>query len=200
MTKYLLIILICGLALSATAQLNPEPDLLGVYFDQGATVRQIRTAVPFAEVTAYLVLTHPTDPGGIAGWECAVDVSGSLTAERWEIAAGLNIADSSRGLFHVGIGLSPLCLPPVPTVTLATWRAYAVSTTDPVFFRILPFPDTVSFQGSPGYASGQTPGHLIPLLVDCDAAYGSACATINYNGCGVGAENRSWSEIKALYR
>lgn len=192
-----LFLLISG---SAAAQGPATPDLLGVYFDEAATEICLTTNSPFQQVTAYLIVSNVSDPGGIGGWECQVSVLGNPVAPSWELSAGLNVADSAMGLFDVGIGLVPDALPPAPTIILATWRGYVMSPTDHVEWTIFPYPGSVSFDDTPGYASGNTPGLLTPLVSSAGQPYGAPAAMVWHACSGLPNETRNWGHVKSLFR
>ncbi len=198
MKMILCVVLICLLAVSSSAQIHPDPDGLGLYFDPGGTAYETQTSVPFQQVTAYLLATNITDPMGISGWECAVITTGSVAAPSWTVSGGLNVTDGSAGLFQVGIGLFELALPSAPTVLLATWTGFIMAPFDIVEFLVTPFPGSVSFPDSAGYASGSDAGHLIPFDIN-GGCFGSGWTIINM-WCPLGAEQQSWSEIKTIYR
>lgn len=185
MKKLLALLAIALIASSAMAQVDPDPDGMGVYFDMGGTVFETTTAAPFASVTAYLLITNPSDSSGVSGWEALVSVMGSPVAPSWTLSAGLDV-DGGPDSFQVGIGVNPLALPAGPTVLLATWVGFVMSPVDMISFVISPVPGSVSFADSPGYASGDSAGVLIPLQVSSGYPYGAPCAMIN--GTGVVAD------------
>ena len=160
-------------------------DVIGIYFDLGATVCERTTAAPFQSVTAFLIITNPSDLSGVSGWEATVSVLGGAVAPSWILAAGLDVDPSADG-FQVGIGVNPQALPAGPTVLLATWTGFVMAPTDMISFVITPIPGSPSFPDSPGYASGDDAGVLIPLMPSSGYPYGAPCAIINgYGGsCG----------------
>lgn len=198
MTKFVWVVLIGLLVSSATAQIHPDADGLGLYFDLAGTAYEFQTMAPFQQVSVYLLATNVTDPAGISGWECAVNVSGVVAAPSWTVSAGLNVADGAAGLFQVGIGLNELALPAAPTVLLATWTGFVMAPGDVVEFLVTPYPGSVSFPDSAGYASGSDAGHLIPFDIN-GGCFGSGWTIINM-WCPLRAQELSWSEVKSLYR
>ena len=67
----ILLLLMTG---SGFAQLDPDDDGIGVYFDPCACTNCISLDVGFQ--TAFLVVTHPTSPQGVLGWEARMWVEG----------------------------------------------------------------------------------------------------------------------------
>ncbi len=181
---------------AAFAQDN-DPDGIGVYFDMDGLVTCHATAAPFEQVNAYLLATNVSDATGISGWEAVVTVNGAPVAPAWTLAAGLDVDPSDTG-FQVGIGVAPAALPSAPAVVLATWAGFIMAPTDIVDFTVSDVPGSVSFAGTPGYASGSDAGLLIPFQVSSGYPY-VACAQIN--ACDVVAnEDMSWSQVKDLFQ
>jgi hypothetical protein len=59
------------IASGAMAQVDPDPDGIGIYFDAAAT--QNATAAAYGDVvTAYLVATHPSLAGNLFAWQAFV--------------------------------------------------------------------------------------------------------------------------------
>jgi len=186
----------------AMAQVDPDDNSMGVYFDTDAYVTEDFTAAPFEPVSAYLVVVNPTS-ASISGWECMVNVSGILVAPFWTYAGGgLNIFDAvSTGLFNVGVGLDPLALVPVNNVcVLATWTGFIMSPPDIVTFTVYPFPGSVTFVDNPGYVDGGDVGIVVPCGVSTGYPYGNACATINLTEPVIPNKEMTWGGVKALYQ
>lgn len=182
---------------TAFADTDNDPDGMGVYFDTAATSICTVTATPFQLVTAYLIITNPSDPAGVSGWEANVMSTGAAVAPAWVLAAGLDV-DGDPSKFQVGIGVAPMALPAAPAVVLATWQGYMMSPLDVQEFTITDVPGSVSFDGTPGYASGSDAGLLIPLQVSSGFPY-TVCAQIN--ACTVVSnEDLSWGQVKGLFQ
>jgi hypothetical protein len=203
--KRVMIVLI-GLAMMsslATAQVDPDENSMGIYFDTNAAVYEHYTYAPFEQVCAYLVVVNPTSRG-VSGWECMVDVVGPCVAQSWTYAGGgLNVYDAvATGLFAVGVGPGPLALVPVNNVcVLATWCAYIMAPPDVVTFTVLPFPGSVTFPDSPGYVDGDDVGIVVPCGVSTGYPYGPYCAAINLVSSGIiASEDMTWGSVKALYQ
>jgi len=67
------LLLALGGPLTASAQINPNPDVLGVYFDLTGDTVEIDAPMP-GPVTAYLILTNPSAAGDVTGWEANVQI------------------------------------------------------------------------------------------------------------------------------
>ena len=72
--KGILVVFFIMLASGTFAQVDPDPNGIGIYFDQGAT--DVSVIVPqvgeFEYVSAYLILTNPTLEGPLNYWEAVV--------------------------------------------------------------------------------------------------------------------------------
>ena len=99
------------LASGASAQIDNDPDGLGLYFDQGATVVSSTVAEGTESVTAYLILTNPSVGGNLNHWSAGVrtllggqgnaQVTGSPT-RGYNLA--LNMPGSEHWVFEVSVG------------------------------------------------------------------------------------------------
>jgi hypothetical protein len=195
MKKLLAVFAVALIASGAMAQVDPDPDGIGVYFDVAGLTYETATAAPFQQVTAYLLITNPTAPAGVSGWEAVVDVTGGAVGASWVLAAGLNV--TTAPIFQVGIGLGAAALPAAPAVLLATWSGFIMAPTDVVGFVITPA--NVSFADSPGYAAGDDETDLIGLQVSNGFPYGDACALINSTGV-VANEDLTFSNVKNMFQ
>ncbi len=69
--KTILVSCLISIASMAIAQIDTDPDGIGIYFDEGAT--QIVATVAVGEsVDAYLIATNPSHPGALSLWEAGV--------------------------------------------------------------------------------------------------------------------------------
>ncbi|MBT7310184.1 hypothetical protein HN843_00380, partial [bacterium] len=153
---------------------------------------------PFTPITAYLLITTPSDEFGASGFECEVTTVGPLTASAWALNGVQPLNVFAAPLFAVGLGEFELATPVMDNVILlATLSAYVLAPTDQVSFGIKNL-DAGSFNPpAPGYAAANNAGILIPLGV----TGGDVSATINIDPCGVVAnDDVSFGSVKALYR
>ncbi len=193
-----------AIASVAFAQIDPDPDGIGLYFDMEATEVCMATAAPFESITAYLLATNITEESGISGWEMEVLVDGPLTADAWELIGiqPLNVFTAPR--FAVGLGEHGLANPIVDNVVhLATLTAYVLAPTDQVSFGIKPHCSSSWNPPAPGYAAGNNAGNLVPFLVSGGGfdALENPVAQINTDECSVVSnDDVSFGSVKALYR
>jgi hypothetical protein len=202
MKKMLVIALAILVSSSAFAQIDPDENGIGLYFDEFGYEVCMSTAAPFTPITAYLLATNISEESGVSGFECEVTTDGPLTASAWALNGVQPLNVFAAPLFAVGLGEFELATPVINNVVLlATLTAYVLAPTDQVSFGIKNL-DAGSFTPpSPGYAAGDNAGLLVPLQVSSGFPFGAAVAQINIDPCGVVAnEDVSFGSVKALYR
>jgi hypothetical protein len=184
------------LAPSAIAQIDPDPNGIGVYFDSEATV--VSATVPVDEIFAlYLILTNPSAPGGVAGWELAFHYDyQNLFLLGYSFAGnGINICDPWP---NICVGIPPPPLPWAETIVLMTLNFY-VLTDACVEYTLTP----VEYPSLPGqmiYNDGADPFNLIPLHPSSGNVE-LPVAALNCEGPPpIRVQETSWGQAKALYR
>jgi hypothetical protein len=200
--KYLLhltvaILFLTSLAPDTLAVIDPEPDTIGIYFDQNADSGGsfVGANIPF---TAYVILTNPTE-FEIWGFEFGYEIitSGDPSAFfrlSTELPAqSIDLGDSSEilsGDYVVGMAIP---LPSTAAVTLVQWTF--LMTTN-MFVSLEMTPSRIpSLPGDlPAYEVG---GTIVPLRI------GGGCfngvAQVN-ESCPLASETQSFGNVKALYR
>ncbi len=191
-----------GLALlvssSAMAQVDPDPNGLGIYFDMAGTVR-CESGIAPALKSVYLVATNITQPT-LGGWEGHVycDNAGWMFLSAVLAGTGpINLFTAPD--FQVGLGVP---MDAAPSMLLATVN-YFPQNLDPAPFRLGPcqapsLPDNPV----PLYADGINVGILVPFQApqgsfDLPVAYGNPAG----GTCDIVAvEDDTWGGVKSLYR
>ncbi|HPF34120.1 MAG TPA: hypothetical protein P5571_02615 [Candidatus Krumholzibacteria bacterium] len=199
MKKLLAFMAVALLASGAMAQIDPDADGMGVYFDMGATEVCASTVAPFQQIVAYLCITNPSASAGVSGWEAYVTVTGGVVAGAWTLSAGLDVDPSAEG-FQVGIGTGGLALPAAPSVVLATYSAFVQAAGGEVAFYCEGVPGSTSFDGTPGYAGGSDAGDLRACQVSSGTGLGLPVARVNGDCDIVANEDMTFSNVKALFR
>ncbi|MCP4144896.1 MAG: hypothetical protein GY752_06380 [bacterium] len=202
MKKAILTLMMLAIATVAFAQIDPDENGIGLYFDEFGYEVCLTTAAPFTPITAYLLATNISEESGISGFECEVTTDGLLTAAAWSLNGVQPLNVFAAPLFAVGLGENELATPVINNVVLlATLTAYVLDPADQVSFGVKNL-DAGSFDPpAPGYAAGDNAGLLVPLQVSSGFPYGAAVAQINIDPCGVVAnEDVSFGSVKALYR
>jgi hypothetical protein len=220
-TRLLVALGILLIASPVPAQLDPNPDGIGVYFDQGGINCPEIWPAPYTTVTAYLLGTRLTR-GGCSGWEA------TLLINPTSFPAGITL-DTGSGALNVltapefQVGLSPARMGSVVVfVTVSTLYLGG-----PVVFGVGPL--TAFFDGAtpssegagPAYADPTDPSIVVTLTASSSMPwtlpiYRGANTTLPPNGpylssvvasinsgsflfCGDAAESATWGGVKALY-
>ena len=198
MKKLLAFTAILALSTVAMAQLDPDPDGMGIYFDMDATITCVENDPGMAPVEVYLLLTNPSGPT-VGAWECDIpeDVEAYI-AGIWVMANdGLNTGSGTE--YQVGLGLVPF--PVEGNVFLLASRSmlFLGLETDHAVFSL------GGVAGSQSFPGGE-PGYLVDLgiLVPCQVPFGvlgGETAWVNMPGsCNIVAnDDMTWGEVKSLY-
>jgi hypothetical protein len=196
MKKLLAVFAVALIASGAMAQVDPDPNGIGIYFDTAATSFET-TVAAYGPVEAFLVLTNVDDPAGVSGWECRTEIVGDVAYAGWTLAGGLD-ADPDPQEWAIGIGTGPAAFAQAPVIVLATYGGLMLNV-GVVEFYVYPYTGSLGFDNAPGYASGAAADVLIPLQISNGFPYGSPCAIINGTGV-VSNEDMSWSGVKDLFQ
>lgn len=207
--KSLLLVLVLasvGLAGMAQAQCNPDPNEIGIFWDQDCANCQNCLNYIGGMVSAYVILINCTQPAGILGFEFQLtnaDGSDFLPPLSTFIVdyqlppTAINIDAGPR--FIVGLGVP---LPQSPCMTLVSITMLVLDASA-WCFGVKPV-DIPSIPGQMVIADGADPGLLLPIYPNTgpDATdYQMAC--LNSPDCPPGPvaiEESSWGSLKSLYR
>ncbi len=188
-----LLLLVSGVAM---AQVDPDPNGLGLYYDMGGTVRCQDGIAPGMK-SLYLIATDITQPT-LGGWECSISCDSPMWMFLSAVLAGtgpINLFTAPD--FQVGLGIP---MNNAPSLLLATIN-YFVQDMNPAALYIGPcsHPST-PLDPTPLYADGANVGILVPFQAvqgnwDLPVAFGNA------GTCDIIAvENDTWGGVKGLYR
>ena len=203
MKKLVVLLLASLVATSAFAVIDPDPDSMGVYFDNTGE-NNCFTATPNVPFFAYLILANPTAPE-IYAYELGMDVMVPAGMEGMVFRLASNIADGAVSGVDVGengalggdyiVGLAAP-LPATDALVLHSWQ-YMLLSVFPVEIYIGassapsidgPWPVVQNAQGSILYQTAlSTGGPDFPV------------ATVNTD-CVVGVEEASFGSVKSLFR
>ena len=184
---------------NAFAQLDPDEDGIGIYFDPCACVNCLD--LPIGEHLGYLVITHPTSAMGVGGWEATIFNEGPGVVGEWELLGNAIDVGTRPNEFIVGLGTPVINPYSFPAVVVAILHLTIWDDTVPVEFFI----DGVFFHSipdnpQPAYLDGADYEIIKPL----QQIQGSAelpVAIINGDCSGVVAtSSESFDSLKALYR
>lgn len=195
MKRLLLLIALSSLAVgrTASAQIDPDPDGIGIYADQGALVNTV-TASPGDPIEAYLVLTRQSGPAGMQAWEAKLVIPENVTIWGWNIPGANWMNAGSPPEFSVAYAQVPL--PPSPAQVLMTF-IILVSDDAPAQFYITRTRENSAGCDLPAYIDGSNIYVVRPLHPWPD---GPTAPSFTINGTLVAAESGSWTSVKALYR
>jgi hypothetical protein len=201
MKLLLALLVVCLTATSAFAVIDPDPDMMGIYFDMGAddNCLNIGASIPYF---AYLILTNPTPPA-ITAYELGLDIVVPAGMEGMLFRLASNVA-GNPGFFidktgplggDYAIGLaSPI--PTSPATILHSWQY--------MLLAVMPVEMFIHSHSVPSIP-GEFPivGTIDePFLMQVGLSTGGPnipVATINAE-CVVSVEEASFGSVKAFYR
>jgi len=188
------VLMVCFAGL-VSAQLDPDDDGIGVYLDPCACV--ICMPLQPGTYTGYVIVTHPTSPEGVGGWEARITYDGPATVTNWAFQGNaINLLTPPE--FFVGIG-TPIINPfTYPAIVVATFDLVLLDDSVEVNFWI----DGVQRHSlpyrQPAYLDGSDYNIIKPLQQPTGGP-DEPVSTLN-GGCAVPNEDVSWGEVKTLFR
>lgn len=185
------IILLAG---TVTAQVDPNPDGIGIYADLEATTTNITAAVG-EPIEVYLLLTRPSCPLRVQAWECGIEAPSNVEMWGWTLPA-----ESHSGIFFIDLPYYQAAFfESLPSTDIVVLMIFIVRVTDlePAAFRVIPhWSDTGGF-GLPCYLMDDhdlTPYPMHPYEPEA----GKAAFLIN--GPTMAIESATWGKVKSLYQ
>lgn len=185
---------------------DPEPNGIGIYFDEGAGPGTYCEMAPMGtQLTAYLCLTRASHQSGFTAWECLLEssVPGAFTGFS---IRGDAVNTATEPEFVVDLG-TPL---PYQLSTVLMDITIEVVWDWPIGMRPLAVSSPRGPVGNlPAYEVAAEPGVFYPLQPPFGLEGGAGsdpnwCAGINddtcLNGPQVAVEDATWGTLKALYR
>ncbi len=201
--RFLLVVFgVCLLSTSAYAVLDPDPDVLGVYFDLTADQNSIEVGenTPF---NVYFVITNPS-ADFVHGWEFGYEFVSAVPDMLVRLEERLYYGEDGLGPVNLGtswdltsgdyiVGLSSP-LPGQPATVCMRWQCML---TAPTTIEIFLGPSGIESinDGMPAYEIG---GTILPLGLSTGGPE-TAVATINALA-PVGVESASFGSVKSLFR
>jgi hypothetical protein len=197
MKKLVVLLLVSLMATTAFAVIDPDPNMLGVYFDTTADMNCV-AAGPSVPFFAYVTITNPTND--VYGLECGYRLESSAGPGMMfrlanQLPAGAvdlgNSTNLMAGDYVVGLA-NPL--PASGAVQFITWQFLLLA---PQSVDIFLGPSTVQSidDGLPAYEIG---GSIRPLGLSTG---GVNVPVASVNGdCPVAVEETSFGSVKSLFR
>jgi hypothetical protein len=205
MKKLVVLLLASLVATSAFAVIDPDPDMIGIYFDLNADNNCLPAQPASLPFNAYLVLTNTTAPA-INAYELGYQLTtppgmGGMIFRLSSVIAngavsGVNVGNEANVLAgDLIVGLAS-ALPGSPAVVLHAWQ-YLLLAAMPVEFFI----GASSAPSIPGdFPVVQNAiGSILMQVGQSTGGPGFPVATVN-TGCVVGVEEASFGSVKSLFR
>jgi hypothetical protein len=202
MKKLVVLLLATLVATSAAAVVDPDPDMMGIYFDVSAD-NNCYTATPNVPFFAYAIVTNTTT-AGIDAYEFSYEMVVPVGSEGLLFRLANNIANGAASGVDVGesgplggdhiVGLATP-LPASPAIIVHAWQ-YMLLGAFPVdvYLRAASVP---SLPG--GFPVVQGVGTGLMTVGQSTGGPEIPVATIN-GDCVVATEDASWGSVKSLYR
>lgn len=174
------------------AQLNQEPNLLGLYFDEQAEENCIEGVTPYQIVQMHAILTNP-GMDEIAGFEFGMDMVGSAIILQTTVPGNHFWDPIEYVLYVVGFG-SPQPLGPI-NILVSFSLLYTDTSGAHVAFYLREADVPSGPWDQPGvWLPG---GEFVPLVINY--SIGEMSASIN-EVCALPAQPRTLESVKALFR
>jgi hypothetical protein len=179
----------------ALAQIDPTPDGLGIYFDIDGTINCLPDVTPgeYGPGFMYLMITNPSEPSGISGWELQLVFDSCLLVTDWGYQAGA-INSGTEPDFYV---TQPTPLPSAATVILLDMTFYVLCS-DCALMYIYP-PPVQHVPDFPAYSAGNDPNEWFALHQSTGGSQ-FPVAAINCICDVISNDNATWGSLKTMYR
>jgi hypothetical protein len=183
---------------AAAVPIDPDPDGVGIYFDESATVNCIAAPPLYVMIPAYVIATNLSEGSGLSGFALNLQVESPVIPPQ-VLTPGCPIGIDTDGDIHCGLAT------PVPwaeTIILARIDVLLLFPDEAVTYTLGPTtPDYIP--GFPVYTAGDDPLTILPLFPsagrDATGAW-RPVAALNMPCEIVGVEHHTWGALKSLYR
>ncbi|MCP4290808.1 MAG: hypothetical protein GY780_03115 [bacterium] len=192
MKKLIVLLMVMVMATSAFAIIDPDDDMMGLYFDMEADNPEVMGALPYSTNVMYLVITNPSFDA-LYGFEAGYTMEGpgQVLSTVFANPQALNVGTADNMI--VGFG-SPTATAPV--TLLATISVLYMSSTN----------EAVAFTLHGTNPSSVDPMYPVVLLANgIESGYGLSAADgpaagINLVESVVATDEVTFDGIKSLYR
>jgi hypothetical protein len=190
------------LSTAALAQIDPDPDGIGFYFDtEGSQV--CGTAETGTTVFIYLAITRASAAGGVYGWDARIELAPDPLPEGHFVLAWTLLGDGPLTIpmypdYIVGLGTPTPWSPSIELMEIQLLIA-GVPACVQMFLRPVGNP---SHPGKMVYVDGSDLTNVIDLHYSA-GEYGQPCLMLNCPDCDpqiIASEPSSWGRVKAMYR
>jgi len=193
MKKLVALLLVSFMATSAMAVVDPDPDMIGLYFDELADQPCVEGLAPYVPTFLYVIVTNPTIDA-IGGFECEITWDGAALVTGVTFPTDfVNVGNNT----NIIVGYST----PIPTTTATIVARVDFLYTDtaggPTGLYMGPSNPSSNEFGYPTVLDGA----LNEIPWGTSTVIGEYNAMVNGNCEGVVAnEDASWGSVKSLYR
>ncbi len=180
----------------AAAQVDPDPDGIGIYADLAATINAVN-AEPNVPVEVYLILTRPSvtaSSSGVVAWEARIVAPPNASVWGWNLPGGDWLNVGSPPDFQVAYGKAPL---PLSNAVLLMTFIVIVSDTQPALFYVQAASFNSGHFNLPVYLAWGDIYHILPLH-PYPAGPSAPCFKVNPGPTPIVAA--SWGQVKSLYQ
>jgi hypothetical protein len=200
---FLTTVLLTAAAAAFAQPADPDPNGIGIYFDQGAVDESwCASGTVGSQVTAYLCLTRASDPSGFTDWEARIESSVPTTLAGFQIRGdATNAATAPEFVVSYGTPLPYQLSTVLLDITVDVVWEWSIA------LRVWPATVPRGAKNLPAYATVDTPAfQTLGYSFGWDeiAEIPNWCASINDAGClggpSVDVEATAWGRVKALYR
>ncbi len=186
------ILIILLIAIPAAAQIDPDPDGIGIYADLEGLTNSVALEVG-QPLEVYLLLTRPSQSGYLMGWQCGIEVPENVSIWGWYIP-GTFVNVGVPPAFAVGRAQDPTYLDG-STILLMTFILQPQDGEEAVFM-IDDGGWWTPYQGLPIYATGVGDENM-HAMHPYPSGPGRKAFVVNE---AVANASLGWSEVKRLYR
>jgi hypothetical protein len=203
-TILVLLIIVCGAANVWGQPIDPSPDGIGIFFEEGGRV-WCADAAPGTQVPAYLCLTNASDTSDFVAWEARIECSVPPALAAFAIRGdGINMASAPEFVVSYGTPLPYQRSTVLLDITLDVVWEWSIA------LRVWPATNPSGAANLPTYSTTAEPGvaktlqylwgweNVTQIPNWLASVNDPSCAT--NDGPSVPADGSSWSGVKALYR
>jgi len=198
MKKHLLLTLLLSLAfvLPSLAQLDPDPDGVGIYADLDGLQNNLMTGEGIIEL--YVLATGISAPDGMAAWELSLFYDGPLVYAGHVIPYN-NVNVGQWPSYSVGHAQAVHAPAPIMHLMTLTFVVTGTNTPGEIFIRQADMPEGGSIGNNlPAYCNGVPPYDLYTMF---PSSGGIDAPVFRVNGDQpVATKSVSFSGIKALFK
>lgn len=187
-------LILAAFAVPAFAQLDTEPDGIGIYADLEATQVSIN-AEPGVITPVYLLATNVSQEGGIMSWAAQIVVPPNAEILAWNIdGTAMNFSSPP----HFVVARPSDHHPQAPVILLMTFYIQ-MTDSDPAYFYVqgTEYAGSYPWDSAPVYLAYED--YYTPFFMHC-FPNGLEEPVFAVNGDLTPTQATTWSEVKALFQ